>query len=77
MYQQHVPHVVSWLFVALDKICDQVSDAILDACLKQDPHSKVGCGESQVRIISDLCTSLVRIKIMQKLSKHASLTSAT
>lgn len=26
-----------------DKICDQVSDAILDACLEQDPGSKVGC----------------------------------
>jgi len=26
-----------------DKICDQVSDAVLDACLKQDPHSKVAC----------------------------------
>ncbi|OMJ07845.1 S-adenosylmethionine synthase [Smittium culicis] len=26
-----------------DKICDQVSDAILDACLKQDPMSKVAC----------------------------------
>ncbi|CAO1613756.1 unnamed protein product [Jaminaea pallidilutea] len=26
-----------------DKICDQVSDAILDACLEQDPHSKVAC----------------------------------
>lgn len=26
-----------------DKICDQVSDAILDACLAQDPHSKVAC----------------------------------
>jgi len=24
-----------------DKICDQVSDTILDECLKQDPHSKV------------------------------------
>ena len=24
-----------------DKICDQISDAILDACLKQDPHSRV------------------------------------
>ena len=28
-----------------DKICDQVSDAILDACLEQDSHSKVACGE--------------------------------
>ncbi|KAI8348052.1 S-adenosylmethionine synthase [Choanephora cucurbitarum] len=26
-----------------DKICDQVSDAILDACLAQDPMSKVAC----------------------------------
>ncbi|PVV03768.1 hypothetical protein BB560_001744 [Smittium megazygosporum] len=26
-----------------DKICDQISDAILDACLKQDPMSKVAC----------------------------------
>ncbi|KAG8721121.1 methionine adenosyltransferase sam2, partial [Ceratobasidium sp. 394] len=26
-----------------DKICDQVSDAILDACLEQDPYSKVAC----------------------------------
>lgn len=26
-----------------DKICDQISDAILDACLKQDPKSKVAC----------------------------------
>jgi len=23
-----------------DKLCDQVSDAILDACLEQDPESK-------------------------------------
>jgi S-adenosylmethionine synthetase len=26
-----------------DKICDQISDAILDACLAQDPHSRVAC----------------------------------
>lgn len=26
-----------------DKICDQVSDAVLDACLKQDPNAKVAC----------------------------------
>lgn len=26
-----------------DKIADQVSDAILDACLAADPQSKVGC----------------------------------
>ncbi|WP_342258909.1 methionine adenosyltransferase [Spiroplasma endosymbiont of Dioctria linearis] len=26
-----------------DKICDQISDAILDECLKQDSNSKVAC----------------------------------
>jgi S-adenosylmethionine synthetase len=26
-----------------DKICDQVSDAVLDACLAEDPQSKVAC----------------------------------
>ena len=26
-----------------DKICDQISDAILDAMLKQDPYSRVAC----------------------------------
>lgn len=26
-----------------DKICDQVSDAILDECLKADPNSRVAC----------------------------------
>ncbi len=26
-----------------DKICDQISDAILDACLESDPNSRVAC----------------------------------
>ena len=26
-----------------DKMCDQISDAVLDACLKQDPFSRVAC----------------------------------
>jgi len=26
-----------------DKLCDQVSDAVLDACLKEDPRAKVAC----------------------------------
>jgi S-adenosylmethionine synthetase len=26
-----------------DKMCDQISDAILDACIKEDPYSKVAC----------------------------------
>jgi S-adenosylmethionine synthetase len=41
---------MSWLFTSEsvseghpDKICDQVSDAILDAMLEQDPKSRVAC----------------------------------
>ena len=26
-----------------DKVCDQISDTILDECLKQDPNSRVAC----------------------------------
>jgi S-adenosylmethionine synthetase len=26
-----------------DKVCDQISDAVLDACLEQDPNSRVAC----------------------------------
>ncbi|MBI2774156.1 MAG: methionine adenosyltransferase, partial [Chloroflexi bacterium] len=26
-----------------DKLCDQVSDAVLDACLAKDPNSRVAC----------------------------------
>lgn len=27
-----------------DKMCDQISDAVLDAYLKEDPDSRVACG---------------------------------
>src|SRR4026208_2282740 len=26
-----------------DKVCDTISDAVLDACLEQDPNSRVAC----------------------------------
>lgn len=26
-----------------DKLCDSISDAVLDACLQQDPNAKVAC----------------------------------
>ena len=26
-----------------DKMCDQISDAVLDACFAQDPYSRVAC----------------------------------
>lgn len=33
-------------FFFTDKICDQISDAVLDAHLKQDPDAKVACGKN-------------------------------
>ncbi|MCM8780923.1 MAG: methionine adenosyltransferase, partial [Candidatus Omnitrophica bacterium] len=26
-----------------DKVCDQISDAVLDEVLRQDPHGRVAC----------------------------------
>lgn len=41
---------LSCIFICLfcyiaDKMCDQISDAILDAHLIQDPDAKVACGK--------------------------------
>lgn len=41
----HVP------FNPPDKMCDQISDAVLDAYLSKDPDSKVACGKTFVLII--------------------------
>lgn len=30
-------------FGQADKLCDYVADSVLDACLSQDPKSKVAC----------------------------------
>jgi len=44
-----------------DKVCDQISDAILDACLKQDRHSRCGIevmgGKSALYITGEITTS--------------------
>jgi len=44
-----------------DKICDQVSDAILDACIKEDEHSRVACETctktGMVMIFGEITTS--------------------
>jgi S-adenosylmethionine synthetase len=44
-----------------DKVCDQISDAILDACLEQDPKSRVaietGIKNSRLFLIGELTTS--------------------
>lgn len=33
------------MYCSTDKICDQISDAVLDAHLTQDPDAKVACGK--------------------------------
>ncbi|GBF96030.1 S-adenosylmethionine synthase-like [Raphidocelis subcapitata] len=44
-----------------DKLCDQVSDSILDACLEQDPFSKVACETAtktgMVMVFGEITTS--------------------
>jgi len=46
-----------------DKICDQVSDAILDACLKDDPNSKVACETAtktgMIMVLGEITTKAV------------------
>merc|ERR1712093_933148 len=43
-----------------DKLCDQVSDAVLDACLKVDPNSKVACEtackDNMVMVLGEITT---------------------
>ncbi len=44
-----------------DKLCDQVSDAVLDACLDQDPRSRVACETATktgfVMVLGEITTS--------------------
>ncbi|KAL7718919.1 S-adenosylmethionine synthase [Entamoeba marina] len=44
-----------------DKMCDQISDAILDACLEQDPNSHVACETAaktgMILIIGEITTN--------------------
>merc|ERR1712046_322860 len=43
-----------------DKLCDQVSDAVLDACLKDDPKCKVACEtvtkDNMVGVLGEITT---------------------
>ncbi len=46
-----------------DKICDQISDAVLDACLEQDPRSRVACETAAktgyVMLLGEITTNAV------------------
>ena len=45
-----------------DKICDQISDAILDAMLEQDPMSRVAC---------ETCTTTALVMVMGEITSNA------
>ena len=66
-----------------DKICDQVSDAILDACLEQDPHSKVACETctktNMVMVFGEITTKakVDYEKIVRKTCREIGFVSAT
>lgn len=45
-----------------DKVCDQISDAVLDAALKDDPNSRVAietAGKSRIHLIGEMTTASV------------------
>lgn len=42
-----------FFFCLLDKMCDQISDAVLDAHLSIDPDAKVACGKYNADIKTD------------------------
>src|SRR5213082_25808 len=51
-----------------DKVCDTISDAVLDACLAQDRHSRVACetyAKSNVVIVGGEITSKAKLDYVQ------------
>lgn len=59
-----------------DKICDQISDLILDLCLQKDPYSRVAVetmgGHGQITITGEVTTNalLSNAKIKSTILKH-------
>jgi len=47
-----------------DKMCDQISDAVLDACLREDPYSKVAC---------ETCTKTGMVMVFGEITTKAHL----
>jgi len=51
-----------------DKMCDSISDAVLDACLEQDPNSRVACesvAKSNMVLVAGEITTTAKINIEQ------------
>ncbi|KAG6421052.1 hypothetical protein SASPL_117601 [Salvia splendens] len=47
-----------------DKLCDQISDAVVDACLEQDPESKVSC---------ETCTMTNMVMVFGEITSRANI----
>ncbi|AHI53159.1 methionine adenosyltransferase [Spiroplasma culicicola] len=55
-----------------DKLCDQISDAILDACLEQDPNSRVACETMATKdlvIVSGEITTIAKVDYEQQVRR--------
>ncbi|ESO99607.1 hypothetical protein LOTGIDRAFT_226189 [Lottia gigantea] len=65
-----------------DKLCDQVSDAILDACLQQDPYSQINCEcltkTGMIFVMGDFISNAVidYQKVVRDTVKHIGYTSS-
>ena len=49
-----------------DKVCDTISDAVLDACLAQDPRSRVACetyAKSNMVVVGGEITSKAKVHV--------------
>lgn len=59
--QQQLKTAEAVTFAHPDKVCDQISDAILDACLKQDPQTRAAIeavgGHGELWIVGELTTT--------------------
>ena len=63
LYYNILVVMVSFI-ITLDKMCDQISDAILDACLEKDPDSKVACGKYISHITQCTCANYIMFCLM-------------
>src|SRR3954464_3213066 len=55
-----------------DKVCDTISDAVLDACLQQDPRSRVACetyAKSNIVVVGGEITTKADIHVNEIVRK--------
>ena len=59
-----VKFVPFYIFILTDKLCDQVSDAVLDAIVREDPTARVAC---------ETCTKTGMVMIFGEITTSASV----